>query len=134
MAVPTPARDAAAVAAVKPAEPLQDVTDMASPGVTAVPVADSAADAPPAALADTAPSATGFWVQLGAFRQREGADLFQRRVGADLGWLAPVLAVFADPSAYRLQAGPYASREEAQGVAQRVRDALQLVPLIVERQ
>jgi rare lipoprotein A len=149
MAVPTPARDAAAVAAVRPAETPREVAEVASPAANPVPITDAAPDVPPAlatvspatataavpaAGTDTAPSTTGFWVQLGAFRQREGADLFQRRVGADLGWLAPVLAVFADPSAYRLQAGPYASREEAQGVAQRVRDALQLVPLIVERQ
>jgi rare lipoprotein A len=77
--------------------------------------------------------APGFWVQLGAFRQREGADGFQRRIVADLDWLAPLLAVFSDPGGYRLQAGPYASRDEAQGVARRVRDALSLVPVIVER-
>ncbi|HEY2929619.1 septal ring lytic transglycosylase RlpA family protein [Piscinibacter sp.] len=77
--------------------------------------------------------ARGFWVQLGAFRQREGADSFQRRVSADLDWLAPLLAVFSEPSAFRLQAGPYATRDEAQGVARRIREALQLVPTIVER-
>jgi rare lipoprotein A len=72
-------------------------------------------------------------VQLGAFRQRDGADGFQRRVTAELDWLAPLLGVFADANAYRLQAGPYPSRDEAQGAAKRVRDALQLVPVIVER-
>ncbi|HJW11431.1 MAG TPA: septal ring lytic transglycosylase RlpA family protein [Albitalea sp.] len=76
---------------------------------------------------------SGFWVQLGAFRQREGADSFQRRVVADLDWLAPLLAVVKDASMFRLQAGPYASRDEAQVAAQRVRDALQLVPVIVDR-
>jgi rare lipoprotein A len=77
--------------------------------------------------------AKGFWVQLGAFKQRDGADSFHRRVVADVDWLAPLLAVFSDPGAFRLQAGPYTSRSEAQGVATRVRDALQLVPVIVER-
>ena len=33
----------------------------------------------------------------------------------------------------RLQAGPYASRDEARAGAERVREALQLVPLVVER-
>ena len=80
----------------------------------------------------TAP-ARGFWVQLGAFSQRDGADTFQRRVVADVAWLAPLLAVFSDPTAFRLQAGPYASRDEAHGVAQRVREALQLVPMVIER-
>jgi len=85
-----------------------------------------------AAVAEARPSA-GFWVQLGVFRQREGADGFHRKVVADLDWLAPLLAVFSEASAFRLQAGPYSSREQAQDVAKRVRDALSLVPVIVER-
>ena len=77
--------------------------------------------------------APGFWVQLGVFRQRDGAEAFHRRVVADLDWLAPLLAVFSEPGTYRLQAGPYASRDQAQDVARRVRDGLNLVPVIVER-
>ena len=90
---------------------------------------DIAADAPPA-IARAAP---GFWVQLGAFRLRDGAASFQRRVAAELDWLAPLLGVFDEPESFRLQAGPYASRDEAGEVARRVREALQLVPVIVER-
>ena len=41
--------------------------------------------------------------------------------------------MFVDTPLFRLQAGPYASREEAREGAERVREALQLVPLIVER-
>jgi rare lipoprotein A len=41
--------------------------------------------------------------------------------------------VFADASLYRVQAGPYASRDDAEGAALRLRTALALVPLIVER-
>ena len=93
----------------------------------AVPVADA-----PAARAYTAP-ARGYWVQLGAFRAQDGAQAFQQRVVVEMTWLAPLLAVFSDASMYRLQAGPYPSREEARGVAERVRDGLKLVPVIVER-
>ena len=78
-------------------------------------------------------AAGGFWVQLGAFRDRAGALDFHRRVAAELAWLAPLMAVNGEASPYKLQAGPYASRDEAQDAAQRVRDALRLVPLIVER-
>ena len=78
-------------------------------------------------------SARGFWIQLGAFRAQAGAESFQRRVAAEMDWLAPLLAVFNDAVLYRLQAGPYPSRAEARGVAERVRDGLQLVPTIVER-
>jgi len=104
----------------------------------------SAAAEPPAASAPDAPidpkpsrafttAAQGFWVQIGAFKQREGAEQFQRRVSGELDWLAPLLAVFGEPSIFRLQAGPYPSRGEAQDAAARIRDALKLVPLIVER-
>jgi rare lipoprotein A len=86
----------------------------------------------PAERAASVPS-RGFWIQLGAFRQRDSAEGFQRRVATELDWLTPQLAVFTDLALFRLQAGPYASRDEARGVAERVRDTLQLVPLIVER-
>jgi rare lipoprotein A len=80
-----------------------------------------------------APPGGGFWVQLGAFRVAEGALAFQRRVGTELDGLEPVLVVVRDDTLYRLQAGPYANREQAQAMAERIRDGLKLVPLIVER-
>jgi len=92
---------------------------------------ESAAGAAAALSAD--PQAPGFWVQLGAFRERDGADAFQRRVAADQRWLTPLLATVGDADLYRVQAGPYASRADAQEALQRLREALLLVPLIVER-
>ena len=86
--------------------------------------------APPRSIAM---AATGFWLQLGAFRERDGALDFQRKVERELDWLAPTLAVFNDRDLYRLQAGPYRTRTDAGGAADRVRAELQLVPLIVER-
>ena len=90
-------------------------------------------DRPPAAAGRGADAARGFWVQLGAFRESAGAESFQRRVGDEVEWLVPLLATFGDATLYRVQAGPYASRADAQGAAARVRDALGLVPVIVER-
>lgn len=78
-------------------------------------------------------AAQGFWVQLGAFKQREGAENFQRRVASEYDVLSPLLAIFSEASIFRLQAGPYASREEARSVARKVREVLSLVPVIVER-
>ena len=65
--------------------------------------------------------------------RRDGAEGFHTRVSNEADWLAPLLAVFSDASVFRLQAGPYPSRDEARAVAERVRAALQLVPVIVER-
>jgi rare lipoprotein A len=112
---------------------------LAAAGSETVPEAAASATPPPPPVADapdarayTVP-ARGFWVQLGAFRARDGAEGFQRRVAAELDWLSPLLAVFDDAPVYRLQAGPYPRRDEARSVAERVRGALQLVPVIVER-
>ncbi len=115
-----PSDEAVAAAAVVP--------DVPTPVIAAAaPVPDAA---PPQSL-DSAPR--GFWIQLGAFRQRDGAESFQRRVADELDWLAPRLTLFADASLLRLQAGPYATRDEARAGADRIRDELQLVPVIVER-
>ncbi|MCW5661183.1 MAG: septal ring lytic transglycosylase RlpA family protein [Burkholderiaceae bacterium] len=111
--------------------------------VSAVAIAPST-EAPPSAADDDEPeplrtarpialAAPGYWLQLGAFRERDGAFDFQRKVEREVEWLTPLMAVFIDRELHRLQAGPYASRVEASGAAEQVRGALQLVPLIVER-
>lgn len=79
------------------------------------------------------PASKGFWVQLAAFSQRAGVDAFQKRVADEMLNLSPLLGVFQEGKVYRLQAGPYASKADAQAVAGRVRDALRLAPMVVER-
>jgi rare lipoprotein A len=84
-------------------------------------------------VAATAVDSSGFWVQLGVFRQAAGAVELQQRVERELESLRPLMAIFSDKGVNRLQAGPYRSRTEAQGAAEQLRRALQLVPVIVER-
>jgi rare lipoprotein A len=84
------------------------------------------------ARADTT-AGIGWWLQLGAFKQRDGALDFQRRLIDEQPWLAPLLAVFTDRGLNKLQAGPYITRDDARSAAERVRTALQLVPTIVEK-
>jgi rare lipoprotein A len=84
------------------------------------------------ARADTT-AGVGFWLQLGAYRQRDGALDFQRRLIDEQPWLAPLLAVVPDHGLNKLQAGPYGSRDDAKNAAERIRIALQLVPTIVEK-
>jgi rare lipoprotein A len=95
------------------------------------PRASPIADGPPG-QAYTRP-ARGYWVLLGAFRERDGATALQRRATGALEALSPLLAVFNESAWFRLQAGPYASREEARGAADSIRAALQLMTVIVER-
>lgn len=128
-AEPTPIVVAAPSAAARAVEP-------AAQPVPPVRVADATPPTPPAADAPGRAytvHAKGYWVQLGAFRERGGAEAFQRRVGSELEWLAPLMAIFNEASVHRLQAGPFANREEAGSASLRIRHALQLVPTIVER-
>jgi rare lipoprotein A len=89
-------------------------------------VAASPSIAPPDA-------ARGFWVQFGAFRERAGALQLQRQVVERVEGLALLTAVFSENALHRVQAGPFATREEAARVAERARELLLLVPLVVER-
>jgi rare lipoprotein A len=99
-------------------------------------------DEPPAlaAIPQPAPAAPasavagrGFWVQLGAFRERQGAEQLQSQASESVDGLAPLLAIFNEQSLYRVQAGPFATRDQAQRNAERVREKLLLVPMVVER-
>ena len=122
---------AAPVPAAPPPPPPVDAAPTPTPPPPSAAPAEPVADAP-ADRAYTTP-ARGFWVQIGAFRQRDGAESFQQRVATELDWLGPLLAVFQDTALFRLQAGPYPNRNDARLAAERIRDGLRLVPMIVER-
>jgi rare lipoprotein A len=123
----------AALPAVAPPIPPAAAAPAASaPNPTVADAATPIETASQPARAYTA-AARGFWVQLGAFHDVHGAVDFERRVQADLDWLAPLLAIFDDHHLHRLQAGPYQSRSDALSAAERIRSTLQLVPVIVER-
>ncbi|HSW07069.1 septal ring lytic transglycosylase RlpA family protein [Aquabacterium sp.] len=134
-----PGGDTALAAAPQPieggaADAIGDIARRAA----AEPVADAgtagAGPSPPAS-GSPAPTAAGrgFWLQLGAFRQRAAAIDLQQQLQRQADWLAPLLAVFNERSLHRLQAGPYASRDDAGAAAERLRDLLPALPLIVER-
>jgi rare lipoprotein A len=137
-AAPSPTLAATPPAVTAPEVPISAITTVAiaprpneTPTLDASPPVDD--DVPRASPRSIAMAAPGFWLQLGAFRERDGALDFQRKVEREIDWLAPLMAVFVDRDLHRLQAGPYASRADAAGAAERLRAGLQLVPLIVER-
>jgi rare lipoprotein A len=131
---PPAATPPVAVAATVPAAPA------AAPASAALPVAmvatapaparpPLAADGPPPG---TAAAAAGFWLQLGAFRDREGAQDLQRLLllGEAGGYSA--VGVFEDGGWFRVQAGPYATRTLAQQAAEAQRRGGRAA-LVVER-
>ena len=106
-----------------------DPTSLAAqPAPASVPPADTSA----AARAHT-PASRGFWVQLAALSRRDAVDKLQQRIADQLSGLLPLLAVFHESPHYKLQAGPFASKQEAQQAARQVRETLQLQPMVIER-
>jgi rare lipoprotein A len=126
-AVPAPSPDAAAAT-----PPAADAEPRAGEqAIIEAPARTVEASAPVARAADAA--APGYWVQLGAFRQRQGAHELRELLARELAWLEPWLAIFDDRALFRLQAGPYPTRSEAQGTAERIRSAASVQPLVLQR-
>jgi rare lipoprotein A len=97
-----------------------------APETTAQIAAAAAAPMPSAA-------ARGFWIQLGAFSKLDGAEATREKLVRDMDWMAPLLAIFKDGNLHRLQAGPYATRDDARQAAARVRETSSVNAVVVER-
>jgi rare lipoprotein A len=104
------------------------------------PMAPMAPAAAPASIARSAsaPSSAaaapaGFWVQLGAFRERDGAENLLSEAARGLPTLAPQLRVFSEAGTHRLQAGPFPSRMAAGEAVTQLRESLRIAPMVVER-
>ena len=72
-------------------------------------------------------------MQLGAFRERGGAEGLLAQAARGVPALAAQLRVFSEAGTHRLQAGPFASREAAGSVVAPLRESLRIAPLVVER-
>ena len=75
----------------------------------------------------------GVFLQLGAFSGRENAESFRARIYRDLSWLSDAIQILPRDGLFRLHLGPYRDRSEATGMADRIRAALELKPVIVVR-
>jgi rare lipoprotein A len=110
----------------------QDIRDMPLNGddVPEPPRAQPLADPPPAKAAVAAP---GFWLQLGAYREAPGAMSLQQQAAEAVPALSLLLTVVGQGGLHRVQAGPFATREEADAASAQVRSKLLLVPVVVQR-
>lgn len=73
------------------------------------------------------------YIQLGAFSLRENAATLLTRLQVEIGWLGDLAAIYPAGGMYRVQAGPYASREEALRAAARIEEHLDLKPVVITR-
>ncbi len=76
-------------------------------------------------------TASGFWLQLGAFRQREAALQLQQRLLRE--WPGQGVAVIDESALFRVQLGPYENRAQAQEMAARVQAQSALLGLVLQR-
>ena len=121
-----------ALASAPPSAALQPVaaTQPIAPVILAT-AAPLPVEPPPAIPVDV--GAGGIYLQLGAFSARDNAENFRVRVYQQLTWLNDAIRIFAREGMYRLDLGPYRDRDEAAGMAEKIREALQFRPIIVVR-
>jgi rare lipoprotein A len=115
------------------------VVESIVPGASAVAVA-ARQPSPPAApgRGTAAPTPVpidrpGLYLQLGAFSIRENAASLLARLQTELSWLADLTGIYQAGDTYRVQAGPYATREEALQAAGRIEQALDLKVVVISR-
>lgn len=63
----------------------------------------------------------GYWLQLGAFGSADNADTARERLKAGMVGLGAPIDIVPDGGLFKLQAGPWPTREAAQAAAARVR-------------
>ena len=92
------------------------------------------ADAGGAAPAPGAAAAAGaVYLQLGAFSGKDNAESFRQKIGSQLGWLDRAIELLQRDGLFRVRLGPYRDRAEAGGIAERIREALDLKAVLVFR-
>ncbi|MBK8116545.1 MAG: septal ring lytic transglycosylase RlpA family protein [Candidatus Accumulibacter sp.] len=102
------------------------------------PVSSMATGGPSPALSSAAASASSasmrsVFLQLGAFASAENAESLRSHLLRELDWLSEGVQINAGGGMHRVHLGPYASRADAERVAERIRLALGYKPTFVAR-
>jgi rare lipoprotein A len=75
----------------------------------------------------------GIYLQLGAFSNADNAENLKNHLLRELDWLTENMRVNPGGGIHRVQLGPYASRGDADRVAEKIRSALGYRPTIINR-
>ena len=112
--------------------PIDRATGPAEPGAGTV---ESVASRPPAPATANArrDAASSVYLQLGAFSAQDNAESFRARVYGQVGWLNDAIEIFPGDGLFRLHLGPYRDRDQASGIAERLRREIELNPIFVTR-
>jgi len=113
--------------------------DVPPPSLAAAAPAQKTEDDPIARLASLPEPAVqpaearGAFLQLGAFGNPDNAESFRARIARELDWAGDKLRTQSAGTLHRVQIGPFASRAEAESMAEQVRSTLGIKPAIVVR-
>lgn len=78
-------------------------------------------------------SGSATFLQLGAFSSTENAENLRSHLSRELDWLAEAIQITPGSGLFRVQLGPYATRSEAEKVAEHIRAALGYKPALINR-
>lgn len=81
----------------------------------------------------TPPVRNGIFLQLGAFSNADNADSLRSHLSRELDWLNEGIQINAGGGIHRVQLGPYATRVDAEKVAEKIHLALGYKPGIITR-
>lgn len=131
--VPAPPAPTVATPLPSPAVPVGVPVGVPEPPPVAVVTVPPSTPNPP--VVQTAPTpitteAQGVFIQLGAFGSAENATQFRERMQRDLNWMREPISVAFANGLHRVRIGPLANREEAEAIAEKVRETHGLTTVI----
>ena len=125
------------VEAIIPGEPAGVTYAQVTPAEKADPLARQMAQearaVPPAAPALDTAVPKGIYLQLGAFANADNAENLKNHLARELDWINEGMRIQTGGGMHRLHLGPYASRSDADQVAERIRLTLGYKPTFVSR-
>ena len=146
---PEPARALPAIEATPAPSSAAAVAESSAAALAAAPAAEIARPAPVVGTSAATPTAqpepknevsipittesNGIYVQLGAFSARENAESLRVKIYQQLAWLNQPIRILPEGGLFRVHLGPYTDRSEAMEIANRIRDSLELIPVVVVR-
>jgi rare lipoprotein A len=117
-----------------PGSGLVEVERVFGPTTSSQPVVVATVAPPPAAVeTPMVVEDRGLWLQIGAFSSKESADIFKDQAARDLSWNHEPLDVSPRDGFYRVRLGPYRNRDEANAIAQKVRETMGVAPTMTSR-
>jgi len=116
-------------AQVKPPSPVKAPPPVAERDEIELLTSRLAADQP----TTPAPASRGLFLQLGAFSSADNAESLRSHLVRELDWLSDAIQINAGGGMHRVHLGPYASRADADAVAEKIRLALGYKPTFVTR-